>query len=69
MQTAGVRGLGGGFVGVTAALFAAHLGMPEWKIGAVLLLVSLGLQMLVSDRTYDQVVALREAPPSVRGHP
>jgi hypothetical protein len=50
MQSSGVRGLGGFFVAGAVSLFAAHLGMPEWKIGAVFLLVGLGLPMLVSGR-------------------
>ncbi len=49
-HSSSVRGIGGVLVGCAAAIFAEHIGMPEWKVIAVAVLVGVGLPILVGGR-------------------
>jgi hypothetical protein len=44
------RGLGGILVASVVGQFAAHVGMPAWQIGLVVILVAIGLPMCLSGR-------------------
>jgi hypothetical protein len=45
-----VRGIGGMLVGAGMALIAHHIGMTEWKVLAVYVLVSVGLPACVGGK-------------------
>jgi hypothetical protein len=50
MRDAAMRGLGGLLVASVAGQFAAHVGMPAWQIGLIVVFVAIGLPMCLSGR-------------------
>jgi hypothetical protein len=50
MLDATFRGLGGILVASVVGQFAAHIGMPAWQVGLMVLFVAIGLPMCLSGR-------------------
>lgn len=52
-MTAGIRGLGGLFLGMAAYFIAKHIGITGWELFAVTMLVAFGALMVATGRLKD----------------